>query len=275
MSTVSLQKRVITAALVVSYVIIGIFIMPQWFYAGSIIFLIGMGLYEFYTLIEKKGILIYKYVGILIGILIPLSIFFKFEPTKGWELFFITTATLLFFILQFIRKDSSQAIVGISTTFFGIFYVSWFFSFLIKIRFLPEGTLLAAFLLFVTKMGDVGAYVIGTSMGKRLLITRISPKKTLEGALGGLLFSLFAAVISKLYLPAIPFTHLLIMGVLIGFLAQLGDLCESLIKRDCGVKDSGTYLPGLGGVLDIIDSIIFTSPIFYYYIIHFKLVPYS
>ena len=117
--------------------------------------------------------------------------------------------------------------------------------------------------------------MLSVRMGKRLLITRISPKKTLEGALGGLLFSLIAAIISKLYLPAMPFTHLLIMGVLIGFLAQLGDLCESLIKRDCGVKDSGTYLPGLGGVLDIIDSIIFTSPIFYYYIIHFKLVPYS
>ncbi|MDD5746903.1 MAG: phosphatidate cytidylyltransferase, partial [Candidatus Omnitrophica bacterium] len=243
-------------------------------YAAVVVFLISVGLYEFYGLIEKKGIFIYKYIGILIGICIPLSIYFRFEPTKGWELFFITTATLLFFILQFIRKDSSQAIVGISTTLFGIFYVSWFFSFLIKIRFLPHGTLLAAFLLLVTKMGDVGAYVVGTMFGKNLLITRISPKKTLEGALGGLLFSLLAAFLSQGYLPFIPLPHLLILGLVIGFLAQVGDLCESLIKRDSGVKDSGTYFPGLGGVLDIIDSIIFTGPIFYYYVIHFQLVSY-
>ncbi|MFH1459835.1 MAG: phosphatidate cytidylyltransferase [Candidatus Omnitrophota bacterium] len=274
MADTTIKVRVITTSLVILSVFLGIFFMPQWFFTAVVVFLIGIGLFEFYGLIEKKGIFIYKYFGIFLGILIPLSIYFKFEPTKGWELFFIVTTTLIFFMLQFIRKDSSQAIVGISTTFFGIFYVSWFFSFLIKIRFMPYGTLLAAFLLFVTKMGDIGAYIIGTGFGKKLLITRISPKKTLEGALGGLLFSLAAAAVSKLYLPFIPLVHLLAMGVLIGFLAQIGDLCESLIKRDCGVKDSGDYLPGLGGVLDIIDSIIFVSPIFYFYVIYFNLVPF-
>lgn len=273
MSKEAIQKRFITATLVVTFVVFGLFFGPLLLYAGVVTFLIGMGLYEFYSLIEKKGIFIYKYFGIFLGVLIPLSIYFRFEPTKGWELFFIVTATLIFFVLQFIRKDSSQAIVGISTTFFGIFYVSWFLSFLIKIRFLPQGVFLAAFLLLVTKIGDIGAYAVGSLLGKRHLIARISPKKTLEGAIGGLLFSISAALISKLYLPFIPWIHLVAMGALIGLLAQIGDLCESLIKRDCGVKDTGQYLPGLGGVLDIIDSIIFTSPIFYFYIIHFNLIP--
>ncbi|MCG2712203.1 MAG: phosphatidate cytidylyltransferase [Candidatus Omnitrophica bacterium] len=266
-------KRVITATSIILFVGLGLFFLPMWAYAAIVILLIAGGLNEFYSLIEKKGIFIYKYFGVLIGILIPLSIYFKFEPTKGWELLFIVTATLIFFILQFIRKDSSQAIVGISTTLFGIFYVSWFFSFLIKIRFLPHGTLLVAFLLLVTKIGDVGAYIVGRSMGKNMLITRISPKKTLEGSLGGLGFSLGAAIISKLYLPFIPLIHLVALGILIGFLSQLGDLCESLIKRDCQVKDSGAHLPGLGGILDVIDSIIFASPIFYYYLLCFKLIP--
>ncbi len=274
MSEVRLRTRMITATLVVLFVIMGLFFFPPIFYVGVVISLIGIGLYEFYTLIEKKGILIYKYFGVFIGIIIPMSIYFRFEPTKGWELFFITTATLIFFILQFIRKDSSQAIVGISTTLFGIFYVSWFFSFLIKIRFLPGGILLAAFLILVTKIGDIGAYIVGSNFGKHRLIARISPKKTFEGTLGGFIFSLLAAMISKLYLKHIPLFHLIALGALIGLLAQLGDLCESLIKRDCGVKDSGEYLPGLGGVLDIIDSIIFTTPIFYYYIIYFKLINY-
>ena len=130
MST-KLRNRYLTAIAIILFVGLGMFLLPQWVYAAVVIFLIGCGLSEFYGLIEKKGIFIYKYFGILIGMLIPLSIYFRFEPTKGWELFFIVTATLIFFILQFRRHDSSQAIVGISTTLFGIFYVSWFFSFLI------------------------------------------------------------------------------------------------------------------------------------------------
>lgn len=273
MAMSALAKRVITAITIILIVGLGLFFLPRWVYALVVMLLIAGGLNEFYCLIEKKGIFIYKYFGIFIGILIPLTIYFRFEPTKGWELLFIVTATLIFFVLQFIRKDSSQAIVGISTTLFGIFYVSWFFSFLIKIRFLPYGILLAAFLLLVTKMGDVGAYLVGKSMGKHTLIPRISPKKTLEGSVGGLVFSLGAALISKLYLPFIPIMHLVALGLLLGFVAQLGDLCESLIKRDCQVKDSGAHLPGLGGILDVIDSIIFAAPIFYYYLIHFKLIP--
>jgi len=272
MNEVPLARRIVTAVMLITFFGVNLFFMPGFVYGAIVICLIAAGLYEFYSLIEKKGIFIYKYFGMLIGVLIPLTIYFKFEPTKGWELLFITTATLIFFILQFIRKDSSQAIVGISTTLFGIFYVSWFFSFLIKIRFLPQGTLLVAFLLTVTKMGDVGAYIMGTRFGKHLLIKRISPKKTLEGAIGGFIFSILTAIASKLYLNHIPLVHIVTMGAIIGILAQLGDLCESLIKRDCGVKDTGEYLPGLGGTLDIIDSIIFTSPIFYYYILHFNLV---
>jgi len=269
----AVTKRVITAISIILFVGLGLFLLPGWVYAAVVILLIVGGLNEFYGLIEKKGIFIYKYFGIFVGVLIPLTIYFRFEPTKGWELLFIVTATLIFFVLQFLRKDSSQAIVGISTTLFGIFYVSWFMSFLIKIRFLlPDGILLATFLLLVTKMGDVGAYLVGKSMGKNTLILRISPKKTLEGSMGGLFFSISAALISKLYLPFIPILHLLAMGVLLGFLAQLGDLCESLIKRDCQVKDSGSHLPGMGGILDVIDSIIFATPIFYYYLLYFKLV---
>jgi len=116
------------------------------------------------------------------------------------------------------------------------------------------------------------AYEVCKSMGKNTLIPRISPKKTLEGSLGGLCFSISAAIISKLYLSFIPLIHLITLGVLIGFLAQLGDLCESLIKRDCQVKDSGAHLPGLGGILDILDSIIFATPIFYFYLLYFKLI---
>lgn len=225
------------------------------------------GLYEFFTLIEKKGIHIYKYFGMIIGIIIPLSILSRFELTKSWELLFFVLALLALFILQLRRQDNSQAIVGISTTLFGILYVSWFLSFLIKIRYLPQGAGYLAAVIFITKSSDVGAYLIGSRFGKHGLITRISPKKSIEGSIGGLLFSILASIASR---PLLGFSypHLIVLGLCLGLLAELGDLSESLIKRDCQVKDSGFLFPGMGGVLDLIDSLLFTAPAFYFYMVN-------
>lgn len=156
--------------------------------------------------------------------------------------------------------------MDISTTIFGILYVSWFFSFLIKIRYLPGGIGLLSTVLLITKLGDIGAYLIGSRFGKIPLMPRISPKKSVEGAIGGLLFSIVGAVVSKVFLN-FTYLHLMLMGISLGILGQLGDLSESLMKRDCQVKDSGDIFPGLGGVLDSIDSLLFVAPVFYFYII--------
>jgi phosphatidate cytidylyltransferase len=222
------------------------------------------GLYEFFQLIEKKGIHIYKYFGMAIGVIIPLSILFRFELTKGWELLFIFLALVSLFALQLKRRDNSQAIVGISTTLFGILYVAWFFSFLIKIRNLPNGQDYLAAIILITKSSDIGAYIIGSRFGRHCLIPRISPKKSVEGCIGGVLFSIFTAILSKPFL-GFTYSHLIVMGLALGILAELGDLSESLIKRDCQVKDSGVLFPGMGGILDIIDSLLFTAPVFYFY----------
>jgi len=261
-----LIKRVYSAILMIGITLFTVFF--QWFFGLVVILLIVGGLYEFFTLIEKKGIPIYKYFGIATGALIPISIFSRFELTKNWELLFIVALLTIIFLLQFTRRESSQAVVGISTTLFGILYVSWLFSFLIKIRFLENGIALLAFILLVTKTGDIGAYLVGSRWGRHPLIARISPGKSVEGAIGGLVFSIMAALASKLYLPSWPcfsYLNLIATGAFFGVLAQLGDLSESLIKRDCRVKDSGNLLPGLGGVLDMIDSILFTAPAFYFY----------
>ena len=228
------------------------------------------GLYEFFHMIRRKGIPIYSYVGIFIGLMIPLSIFFRFEPTKNWELLFIVLAFLTILLMQFARKDNANAIVGISTTLFGVFYVSWLFSFLIKIRMLlpgADGARLLGYILLVTKLGDMGALFIGLWLGKHPLLPRISPNKSVEGAVGSLLFSVVTAVLCQGLLPAgiFPLWHVAAMGAFFGAMGQLGDLSESLIKRDCQVKDSGNILPGMGGILDEIDSLLFTAPVFYFY----------
>ncbi len=266
--------RFISSALIIAFVYFTVMVWPDWVFCSVLTLMTGMALYEFYTLVERKGIPIFKTSGISIGILVPLSIFFTFEPTKGWELLFIIAVLLTIFVLQFTRRENSNAIFGVSTTIFGILYISWTFSFMLKLKLmenpaLPSGGLLVAFLLLVTKMGDIGAYIVGTYFGKHSLIPRISPKKSVEGALGGFLFSVGAAFASRSFLPSIPIHHLLILGCLLGVLAQVGDLSESLIKRDCQVKDSADYIPGLGGVLDLVDSILFTAPTLYFYVFKF------
>lgn len=257
-----LIKRIISSIILIAIVIITI--RYDWFAGLVVSALIIGGLYEFFTMLEKKDITIFKYFGIVIGAIIPLSILFRFELTRSWELFFIVLVLLALILMQFRRKEHEGVIVEISTTVFGILYVSWFLSFLIKIRYLPGGMGLLITLLLITKLGDIGAYLVGTRFGKTPLIPRISPNKSVEGAVGGLVFSILGGVASKTFVPY-SYLHLLFLGGFLGILAQLGDLSESLMKRDCQIKDSSNVLPGLGGILDLVDSLIFTAPVFYFY----------
>lgn len=263
------KKRLISAAGMIFLTVLAV--LDQWFFLLMILGLTIGGLYEFFYMIKKKGIPIYSYVGIFIGILIPMSIYTRFELTKNWELLFIVLGFLLVLLLQFRRADNANAVVGISTTLFGILYVSWFFSFLIKIRFLlpgEAGVKLLAFILIVTKAGDIGALFIGSWIGKHPLLPHISPHKSVEGSIGSFIFSITAALLCRGFLPDNPiFTHfhMVAMGAFFGAIGQLGDLSESLLKRDCQVKDSGKLLPGMGGVLDVIDSLLFAAPTFYMY----------
>jgi phosphatidate cytidylyltransferase len=262
-------RRFISSAVMIALTILAI--LNQWFFIAFVVLLTAGGLYEFFYMIKKKDIPIYSYTGILIGVLIPVSIFTKFELTKNWELLFIVLGFLLLLLLQFSRKDNRNATVGISTTLFGVLYVAWFFSFLVKIRLLlpgVDGARLLAFILIVTKSADIGALSIGSYFGKHALMPKISPNKSAEGWWGSLLFSGVTALLCWSFLPSgIPFTGISVffIGVFFGAVGQLGDLSESMIKRDCKVKDSGNLLPGMGGILDVIDSLLFSAPAFYLY----------
>jgi phosphatidate cytidylyltransferase len=264
----SLPKRIISSILILTPVGLVIFLFPNWVFALLASSMIGCALWEFFGLAEKKGIFVYKYFGMLIGMLVPIVMYFEMG-TEGFvslEPFYIVIACLFTFVLLFTRRENSQALVSMAVTMFGLLYIAWFFSFFIKLKFLPHGSLLVVFLVIVTKMGDVGAYFTGRFFGKHSLIPRISPKKTIEGTIGGLALSVLSALASKSYLPGFDYGHLLTLGFLLGILAQVGDLAESLLKRDCQVKDAGSSISGFGGMLDIIDSLIFTAPIFYCYL---------
>jgi phosphatidate cytidylyltransferase len=247
-----------------------IFLVPAWVFAVSISVVVGFGLYEFFEMVSKKGILVYRYFGIATGCLIPLTAYMSFAPSAEMEFIFMMTICLCVFLLQFTRRNTEQALVGIATTVLGIFYIGWFFSFMVKLRVLPplemDGRFLILYLIATTKSGDVGSYIIGTFFGKHQLIPRISPKKSIEGTIGGSLISFSMAIILRGLLPGVSMLNICIIGLLLSVIGQIGDLSESLIKRDCKVKDSGSLFPGLGGILDMIDSLIFATPVFYFFI---------
>jgi phosphatidate cytidylyltransferase len=264
----NILKRVITSVGIVSVSGIIIFLLPDWVFCILTTLFIGFSLYEFFSVVEKRDFFVYKYFGIVAGIIIPIAVYLNLgEGLANVEPFFIVIACLFIFVLQFARKERAKDhLVSIAVTLFALFYISWFFSFFIKIKYLAGGSRLVAFLIIVTKMSDIGAYFIGKRFGRNPLIARISPRKTREGAFGGLVFSVLAAVACKFFLVGFPWRHVILLGFLLCIIGQVGDLAESLFKRDFEVKDAGNELPGLGGVLDVIDSLLFTAPIFYFYV---------
>ena len=264
----TLVRRFVTSALLIALIVSVLFKAGAGFF-GLLVFLFTVAaLYEFFTMLRAAHIPCFRLFGVAMGAIIPLVVYMEQGPTRSGEVLFLILGCLFLFVLQFSRPDPHQeALIGISLTLFGILYVSWFLSFLIKIRFLEGGALWVAYILAVTKAADVGAYAVGSLMGRHTLMPHVSPKKSVEGMLGGWLASVGVSAAMKPLLPLDwSLAHLLILGFLIGIVGQIGDLSESLMKRFCNAEDSGGLLPGMGGVLDAVDSVLFTAPIFYFHL---------
>jgi phosphatidate cytidylyltransferase len=163
-------------------------------------------------------------------------------------------------------------------TLFGLLYVIWMFNFMNKIVYiLPRsadlhvtGQFYVLYLIVVTKFSDMGAYLTGSAIGRHKMVPNISPKKTWEGFIGALVFSLLGSygmyALMPHHLSRLSWTHATFLGLLLGFAAVVGDLAESILKRSTDTKDSGCFLPGIGGALDLIDSLLFTAPLLFFYL---------
>ncbi|MBI3252976.1 MAG: phosphatidate cytidylyltransferase [Candidatus Omnitrophica bacterium] len=263
----TLSQRVITGLVLIGATAAILFFSTPFYFSVEVTLFVALGLLEFFNLMREGNVPVYRFFGVSMGIVVPVLVYMELGMAESGEILFIVLGCLFLFVLQFFRKDNSQALIGISLTLFGILYVSWFLSFLIKIRFLEGGAWWAAYLIAVTKAADIGAYFVGTAAGRHSLIPHISPKKSVEGTFAGLGASVLVSWALGPYLP-IRFGagHLAVVGLLIGAVGQIGDLSESLMKRFCDTKDSGRLLPGMGGVLDAADSILFTAPIFYFHL---------
>jgi len=153
---------------------------------------------------------------------------------------------------------------------FGYMYIAFTMSHFILLRDFEKGALWVVFIVIITFSSDISAFYAGKTFGKRKLFPEISEKKTEEGAIGSVVGTIVGCFIFKvLFLSDIPFLHAIVIGFMAGILGQLGDLCESSIKRASMVKDSGSLLPGHGGILDRLDSFIFIVPFVYYYSVLF------
>jgi len=259
-------KRTATIIIGVPLVFLTIFWKEFPFFIFIIIIAL-LGLRELYSIAHKQG---YKpsYIlgSILTSYFIFISVYDIYSLNYHIKNIFITFFIILFFVMQLFKKDYSKVLTEISITIFGSIYLGYLFSFILKIKDLPHGNYFLICLLIITWANDTGAYIIGVKLGKNKIFPKISSKKTIEGSIGGIIFGIACTFVLKSWLN-LTFNALLSLGLIISIIAQLGDLFESVLKRGSGVKDSGTLVPGHGGILDCLDSLIFTAPVFYYYAI--------
>jgi len=283
-----LPVRLLTAAVLIPSVVY-LIVLGGLIYLAFIVAVVLLGQREFYRLIEDKGANPIAAYGMAAGAALPVVAYVGNE----YQASLILIATLLAVMVRAVgRAQITEALVSVSGTFFGVCYVGWLLSHAIVLRnfdwaasgrfgseavasldIVPEsGIFFVLFALTAVVLSDAGAYFAGRAWGRRKLAPRISPAKTIEGALGGLVAGTAGGLLTKLtfdfFWPelsvALPWVAAAVMALVVSAAGIVGDLVESLLKRDAQTKDTGHLLPGMGGVLDRIDSPLLGIPIMYY-----------
>ncbi len=230
-----------------------------------LLFMLVVGSKEYVRMLNHKGFYPSLKVIYITEAILATVVYFKRFDLVGITLTICAMASFMWVLF----RGRQPYIANVATTLLGMVYCGWFPLHLIFLRDLScakyDSGLGFVVLMFMSiLLTDVGCYYIGTKFGKNKLAPVISPNKTIEGSIGGMFFAIIGAMIIGLYI-GLQWYLALIAGILCTVFAQIGDLCESLIKRDAGVKDSGTSLPGHGGFLDRTDSFVLTIPIMYYF----------
>jgi phosphatidate cytidylyltransferase len=268
-----LTRRLITALLFIPALII-IALEGRIYFLLLIELGIGIGTFEFYTILEARGLKPYKSLGIAAALLLGCNSYFH---SHIFTFLTITVLVVALSVSELFRRQLDQAIFHITSTVYGVMYVGWLMSHLILLREMPKVTSHPAYHLgasyallpfVLTWPCDSAAFFLGKRFGMHKLLERVSPGKTWEGAIAGGLTAVGAAFIYQKWFHASYLSNFdcIALGVLIGLAAPVGDFVESLIKRDANLKDSSATIPGHGGVLDRFDSILITAPIVYYYL---------
>jgi len=254
--------------------ITGIVAMPLLFvlilYGSCLLFsvvialLIAGGVFEYNSMVFKGKFYWEKTEGLIIGLLIPLSAYLGgIQSMLGMVTFSLIIVFLLFLWRM---KDGPADFAALARVVFGFAYIPLLLSYIIPLRCCENGATWIFFIICAAFLGDISAFYVGKSLGKTKLMPMVSAGKTVEGAIGSTIGTMLGCVLFKvLFLHDLPLFHSITLGFLGSIIGQLGDLCESTLKRIFMVKDSGVLLPGHGGILDRLDSLIFLIPFVYYY----------
>lgn len=253
------------------------FILAACYFGGIffLLFVLGIGLLSFHEFsvmaVHKEG-----YVNYYLGMAaITIIIINAYTPFIQFDILFLIFMPLLLLVELF--RDKESAILNTGVTLLGIFYIGLFSSSLLRIReFFGYSDLLyrqGGFLIISVMASiwacDSAAFFIGSAIGKHKLFPRVSPKKSWEGAIAGFIFSIITMVAARsLVLDFLQLKDVIIIGLITGIFGQVGDLIESLLKRDADVKDSSNLIPGHGGIFDRFDSLLYTAPLIFLYL-HF------
>lgn len=248
------------------------------FVGALAIAMVGMGLSEFFKLLEAQQTPAFSGIGIVAGCLLTLMEFLEGAGyvTLGGvhklpvEILAVSFIHILLLAGVVSHGDFKRVVVAVSSTLFGVVYVSILFNFLIRIFYHSDvnGPVMVFYVILVTKSSDAGAYFVGSLIGKHAFVPHLSPGKTWEGVIGALITSITISIITCLFFPEaigeISLFWAIVLGLVLGIGAMAGDLIESLFKRQSGLKDSGRIFPGIGGMLDLLDSLLFNAPILYF-----------
>lgn len=279
-----MNSRLLTAIIALPVLILSVilpYLLPQyswtnWLFLAIAALALGAGLFEFFSLTKKlelKADAGIAYMGAA-----AFFVAFIFDaPTKAPDLLILTLVLFLMIVLvtQMFRfqVDFSKMLTGIGVTVLGVLYVAFLGGFLISTRvgfaesLVPHlSTKLLGFFFLVVMGADAGAYYMGKNLGKHKLVPKISPGKTWEGVVGGLILSsVFAAIASATFFPELPYKFSIPLALAMTVVGVLGDLAESAMKRGSNTKDAASVLPGHGGLLDRLDSLLFNAPLLYYF----------
>jgi phosphatidate cytidylyltransferase len=252
-----------------------------WAFLLFLVATLVLALWEFYRLMERKGVNPSKRLGVAAALVLS-TITWWWGPGGGHALgLFLAAFVIAIALRELFRPEMAFPVYDIATTAFGVFYVGWLMLHLLLLRMMPREFGLpdaagAAFVLYAFLLAwgcDTGAYFVGLAVGKHQLAPKVSPKKSVEGAIAGFLATVGAAFLGTAWfvkdpngVPYLSAGQTLVLGALVGAMAQLGDLVESLVKRDARTKDSSDTIPGHGGVLDRFDSLLFSGPVVYYFL---------
>ena len=263
-----LKQRVITGVLGVFLIILAIWFGDPWF---SVLIAAATlaGTYEFYHManFDRREPLLY--LGLLWALALVLSPHYRNTDLLP----IVITATMLISLIWLLcRSPREKAFRNWAWTIVGALYVGWMLSYWLNLCSLADGRSWVYLAMLTIFANDTGAFFIGRVRGRHKLVPAISPAKTWEGAIGGLISAILGVIVIAIILNLIsPFTfkywQIILLGFLVSLFAQLGDLVESLLKRNMGMKESGNLLPGHGGILDRLDSLIFVGAVVYYYVV--------